>query len=1515
MESEFIGGFQMLYNHAISHLAGFSSLLSFRRQRVLFALFFLPLVITALNASAKAQSGTVVVTTASSYETTTITPDAIVAAFGTNLATFSNNTDGAPATLLPLPQTLAGTTVQVNGTAADLFYVSNVQVNFAIPSTVAVGPATVTVRNGNGVISTGTIEIKRAAPSIFTANQTGSGPLAAQILRVRANGEQIYEPVSQTVNGQIVTRPLDFGPMTDRLFLVMYLCGIRNADNPNGDGNVNEGIRVLLGGQQFIPDYAGVQGQLVGLDQINIELPRTLIGLGKLNVAVNATGYSTSRVCEIEVAPASSASAPIVSGFGSPDALAGQTLNIMGSGFSTVPGDNTVRIAGTEAEVSTALSNQVTVTVPFGVESGSVSVRTSQGEGISSSALSVRTSVSGFIEDTQRQPMTGVRVRMIGGPEVTTNEEGLFVLPDPPSNITTALIAIDASAVSTPPFPQMVLKKIVARNRDNQFEQHIAMQQVNGPGLPVGTAGGGNQPEAVFAPLSNRSNGSHRLNGSVDEMGVTLDVPAGAALLPDGSGGFTNGGTVFLTILENSRTPVELPEGFFSSVIAQITPFGGTLEKGTLTFPNTDNLPANSKAKLFFFDQRTGSETIGQFIETGTATVSSDGSRIITDNDAIKATGCYFVSVITPVTTVIGKVVDSDGKTPVRRALVRVRGREGFTDGNGGFILRGVSVKPTGDDPLVVEVSFTRPSGRIEKIQSNPVNGVRGGITVITPDIVLPSPIVNRAPVILAPFALKLNEGSRTDARFTAFDRDKGQSVNTSLSGAAFASIIDLGNGVSAIRLTPGFNDAGTYRLTLTATDSQGASTVRNINVTILNVNLPPVANSQSLSVNEDSSLNITLAGSDADGDSISFAVVSNPTQGTLTGTAPNITYTPNANFNGTDSFTFRVSDGLLNSQNATVSITVNPVNDAPVLTVPGAQVVNEGRNISFSISATDVDGGQSLNFISSNLPTNATLNASSGAFSWTPNFTQAGVYLVSFTVTDNGSPALSHTRTVSITVHDVIHDFAIDPASLTYLGAQGNEGRDPGDALGAKIITGDLNGDGLNDLVVGAPGANGASLQDTGRVYVFFGKLSGGEIDLQRTNPDVTIIGENTGDMIGSSLAIGDINSDGKNDLVIGVARFDVPDVPGKPARANAGRVYVIFGSLDKFTNTIDKVAGWIINGARAGDQLGTAVSTGSVFKNRKSKVSDLIVSAPFFDPPSASTSITDAGRVYFLAGNSNRTGTLDLLQSTVEFTITGNGSNEFIGQSIATGDFNADDFDDVAVGAPLISGTSGLVRLTYGSSSLSGNAFFQTVDQDVLIRGRNKTGSFGAALTFGDVNGDGKMDLAMSDPDGNGTSGNRTKSGEVQVVFGKTGLKGTLDLARTAADLAVYGSINKDGIYPGLGFSVAAGDFTGDGIDDLAIGNPSVLNGRTPITSGAVFVIFGSTKLPGSIDLESIAADLTVYGEDNGDFLGSGGLALADIDANSPADLIIGIPLADSSKNTRLDAGEVKTIFSRKR
>ncbi len=179
----------------------------------------------------------------------------------------------------------------------------------------------------------------------------------------------------------------------------------------------------------------------------------------------------------------------------------------------------------------------------------------------------------------------------------------------------------------------------------------------------------------------------------------------------------------------------------------------------------------------------------------------------------------------------------------------------------------------------------------------------------------------------------------------TAFGSITATSSNTTL--VPNASVV-VGNDTASTRkltITPAANQNGTTTITVTVTKTISGTPVSMSDtfvLTVTPVNDPPVAASQSVTTNEDTQKSITLTGSDVDGDALTFSVVTGPAHGTLTGTAPNLTYKPSANYNGADSFTFKANDGSANSNTATISINVLAVNDPPSFTKGPNQTVSE---------------------------------------------------------------------------------------------------------------------------------------------------------------------------------------------------------------------------------------------------------------------------------------------------------------------------------------------------------------------------------------------------------------------------------------------------------------------------------------------------------------------------------------------------------------------------------------------
>jgi uncharacterized protein (TIGR03437 family) len=242
-----------------------------------------------LNRALCGPPASVVAVSAASFNAFTLAPESISALFGVNLAATTQL-----ATATPLPTQLAGVSVRVRdsqGTerGAPLFFVSPNQINWQIPPGSAEGVAVVSVANGNDTVATGTIKLARVSPALFTANAAGEGLAAAVVLRVRADGSQLFEPVARLdQNGRFVAVPVDLSDEREQVFLLLFGTGIR--------GGVPANIKASAGGVAIEVQFAGPQGGFVGLDQLNLRLPRSLAGSGEINVFLSVNGQTANPV-------------------------------------------------------------------------------------------------------------------------------------------------------------------------------------------------------------------------------------------------------------------------------------------------------------------------------------------------------------------------------------------------------------------------------------------------------------------------------------------------------------------------------------------------------------------------------------------------------------------------------------------------------------------------------------------------------------------------------------------------------------------------------------------------------------------------------------------------------------------------------------------------------------------------------------------------------------------------------------------------------------------------------------------------------------------------------------------------------------------------------------------------------------------------------------------------------------------------------------------------------------------
>ncbi len=396
----------------------------------------------------------------------------------------------------------------------------------------------------------------------------------------------------------------------------------------------------------------------------------------------------------------------------------------------------------------------------------------------------------------------------------------------------------------------------------------------------------------------------------------------------------------------------------------------------------------------------------------------------------------------------------------------------------------------------------------------------------------------------------------------------------------------------------------------------------------------------------------------------------------------------------------------------------------------------DSGDSLGFAVAAGDVNGdGIDDTLVGALL--------ADGPGNERPNGGEAYVIL--------GSPTLGPTIDVALAQQD-----------LTLFGAE------EGDRLAADLAAGDANGDGVQDILVGsflADGPENARYQG-GEAYLIFGTPSlSGARDMAQGEYDLALIAAEADDQLGNRLAMGDLNKDGIDDLIVAAFRADVPG----NARVDGGEVYALFGSptlggvLD-FASASPDVT---VTAADEEDDLGAAVASGDV---NGDAIDDLLIGAPRADGPDNARK--GAGEAYVLFGSPSLKGSFNIALGEQDVTILGANAGDRLGASLASGDLDGDGVQDIILGAETGDGPdndredAGEAYIVLGSTSLGQTVDIALAGHSAAIFGEQQGDIFGVRVAAADWDGDGQADMLATARAADGPEGTREDAGQAYVI-----------------------------------------------------------------------------------------------------------------------------------------------------
>lgn len=386
---------------------------------------------------------------------------------------------------------------------------------------------------------------------------------------------------------------------------------------------------------------------------------------------------------------------------------------------------------------------------------------------------------------------------------------------------------------------------------------------------------------------------------------------------------------------------------------------------------------------------------------------------------------------------------------------------------------------------------------------------------------------------------------------------------------------------------------------------------------------------------------------------------------------------------------------------------------------------------------------------------------------------------------------------------------------------------------FGQTLAVADLNGDAIDDLIVGAPASGGDDAIAAGSVHVFFGRARSDSVGA-RAAADLTLTGHAAGDRLASSLTVADVDGDGADDLLVSAYRARAP------SGRRSGVVYVVPGGAIREARgelSVADLAATLVVGNRDDDGL-REVAAADVDGDG---ISEILVGAHFAD--GAKDEEIDVGRIYVLPSPALAGGGIVAVAESALAVFSGRATRGLLGSSMAVGDVDSDGIDDLIASAPAGRG-KGVKLEAWGESFLvfgRAEGFDWSTDLPgegaLSFRAGSRWDLFGLPVIADDFNGDRSVDIVVAAQFADSPDGARRRCGEVYVYWGS--LRSVMDAkSGTAelADLTIVGSAEMESI----GGALLAARLSGARTPDLVIGAPDGrgepdVDGRT----GRLYVI----------------------------------------------------------------------------